>query len=124
MKKKAFGYAVCFILPVPTKRLAEYRKMAKVMAKVTIEHGALDYTECAAFDVQKGKHTSFPQSVKAKAGETVVVAWMTYKTKADSDRAWKKVMNDPRIGAMMNGDDLPFDGMRMFWGGFKPIVIG
>jgi uncharacterized protein YbaA (DUF1428 family) len=122
MAKKSFGYVVAFVLPVPKKNLAVYRKMAKQMCKVSMEHGAIDYVECAADGIKKGKSTSFPQSVKAKAGETVVFSWITYKSRTHSDQVMKKVMSDPRLSAMMNSEDMPFDGMRMFWGGFKPIV--
>jgi uncharacterized protein YbaA (DUF1428 family) len=123
MKKKSFGYVMAFVLPVPKKNLVAYKKMARLMCKVTMDHGALDYTECVAHDAKKGKNTSFPQSVKAKAGETVIISWVTYKSKSHSDQVMKKFMNDPRLAEMMSGD-MPFDGMRMFWGGFKPIVTG
>lgn len=72
------------------------------MCKVTLEHGAIDYVECAADEVKKGKVTSFPQSVKAKSGETVVISWITYKSAADSDRVWNRVMNDPRMASIVN----------------------
>jgi uncharacterized protein YbaA (DUF1428 family) len=124
MKEKSFGYVVSFVLPVPKKNLKIYRKMAKLMCKISLEHGALSYVECVADNPKKGKSTSFPQSVKAKPSETVVLCWMTFKTRTHSDQVWKKVMGDSRIGAMMGGKDMPFDGMRMFWGGFKPIVSG
>ncbi|MDQ3510286.1 MAG: DUF1428 domain-containing protein, partial [Pseudomonadota bacterium] len=83
---------------------------------------ALAYTECVADDVQPGKRTSFPQSVKLKPGETVVFAWVVYKSRRDRDRVNKLVMADPRLADMMDPKSLPFDAKRMFWGGFKPIV--
>ena len=116
------SYVDGFVLPVPTKKMAEYRKMAKLAGKVWREHGALDYKECIADDVKPGKYTSFPQSVKLKKVETVVFSFIIYKTKADRNRINKKVMSDPRLAAMMDPKKMPFDGKRMFWGGFKTFV--
>ena len=115
-------YVDGFIVPVPKKRLNAYRTMARKAAKVWREHGALDYRECVAEDVKVGKWTSFPRSVKLKPGETVVFAWITYKSRKHRDRVNTKVMKDPRLADMMDPKALPFDGKRMFWGGFKPIV--
>lgn len=120
--KKAVGYVDGFVLPVPKKNLKAYKKMATVAGKVWMDHGAIDYFECIADDVKKGKVTSFPQSVKLKAGEVVFFSWITYKSKKHRDQVFKKVMKDPRLEAFMNEDAMPFDGMRMFWGGFKPVV--
>ena len=115
-------YVDGFVLPVPRKNLAEYRRMARVGSKVWREHGALDYHECVADDVKPGKSTSFPQSVKLKPGEVVVFSWIVYKSRAARDRINAKVMKDPRLAKMMDPKTMPFDGKRMFWGGFKPIV--
>jgi uncharacterized protein YbaA (DUF1428 family) len=120
--KKTFGYVDGFILPIPRKSIPEYKKMAKVAAKVWLDHGAIDYVECAADDVKDGDLTSFPQSVKLKKGEVVFFSWVTYKSRTDRDRIMKKVMTDPRLEAYSDPSKMPFDGMRMFWGGFKPIV--
>ncbi|MGH8049047.1 MAG: DUF1428 domain-containing protein [Arenimonas sp.] len=116
------SYVDGFVLPVPTKNLAAYRKMARLAGKVWREHGALDYKECVADDVSPGKHTSFPQSVKLKKDETVVFSYIVYKSKADRNRVNKKVFSDPRLAAMMDPKKLPFDGKRMFFGGFKVFV--
>jgi uncharacterized protein YbaA (DUF1428 family) len=116
------NYVDGFVVPVPTKNLAAYRRMASLAGKVWREHGALEYIECVADDVKPGKHTSFPQSVKLKRGETVVFSWIVYKSRKDRDRVNAKVMKDPRIAPMMDVKSLPFDGKRMFWGGFKEIV--
>jgi uncharacterized protein YbaA (DUF1428 family) len=72
-------------------------------------------------DVKPGKLTSFPQSVKLKPGEVVVFSWIVYKTRAQRDRINKQVMADPRLMSM-DPKTMPFDGKRMFWGGFKPMV--
>lgn len=120
--KKTYGYVDGFVLPIPKRKLNIYKKWARIAGKVWLDHGAIDYVECMADDVQKGKVTSFPQSVKLKKGEVVFFSWITYKSRADRDRVMKKVMEDPRLAPYMNPDDMPFDGMRMFWGGFKPAV--
>ena len=116
------NYVDGFVLPVPTKNLAAYRRMARKAGAVWREHGALEYFECVADDVKPGKHTSFPQSVKLKPGETVIFAWIVYKSRAQRDRINAKVMKDPRLAEMMDPKALPFDGKRMFWGGFKVFV--
>ena len=115
-------YVDGFVLPVPKKKLASYRRMAQRAGKVWREHGALEYRECIADDVKRGKVTSFPQSVKLKAGEVVIFAWIVYKSRKDRDRINAKVMKDPRLADMMDLEALPFDAMRMFWGGFKTLV--
>ena len=115
------AYVDGFIVAVPKKNLVEYRKMAKLAGKVWREHGALGYTECLADDVPMGKITSFPRSVKQKPSETVVFAWITYKSRADRNRINKKVMADPRL-AGMNMKNAPFDAKRMIFGGFKVMI--
>lgn len=115
------SYVDGFVLPVPKKNLAAYRSLARKAGKIWKEYGALEYIECVADDVQAGKATSFPQSVKLKPDEVVVFAWIVYKTRKQRDSINKKVMADPRL-ANMDPKSMPFDGKRMFWGGFKPIV--
>jgi uncharacterized protein YbaA (DUF1428 family) len=114
-------YVDGFVLPVPAARLNDYKKLARKAGRIWREHGALDYCECVADDVKPGKWTSFPQSVKLKEGEVVVFAWITYKSRRDRDRINAKVMADPRL-AGMDAKSMPFDGKRMFWGGFKEMV--
>ena len=113
-------YVDGYVVPVPKKHLAAFRRMAQKVGKVWREHGALEYVEAAADDVKRGKRTSFPRSVKLKRGETVVLAYVVYKSRAHRDRVNAKVMKDPR--SMMDLKALPFDAKRMFWGGFKAIV--
>ena len=115
-------YVDGFVLPVPKKNIDAYRRMARKAGKIWREYGALEYFECVADDVKAGKVTSFPQSVKLKRGETVVFAWIVYKSKRDRDRINAKVMKDPRLAHMMDPKAMPFDAMRMFWGGFRSIV--
>ena len=116
------SYVDGFVVPVPEENLAAYRRMSRKAGKIWKEHGALEYRECVAEDVKKGKLTSFPQSVKLKRGETVVFAWIVYKSRADRDRIIAKVMEDPRLADMMDPEAMPFDSKRMIYGGFKVIV--
>jgi uncharacterized protein YbaA (DUF1428 family) len=119
-KEGAAMYVDGFVVPVPKKNVEAYRLLARKSGKIWMEYGALSYIESAADDVKVGKVTSFPQSVKRKPNETVIFSWITYKSRADRDRINKKVLKDPRIAAM--GKDMPFDGRRMIYGGFKTIV--
>ena len=114
-------YVDGFVLAVPKKNRAAYVKMAKLGRKVWMDHGALEYHECVADDVQPGKLTSFPQAVKLKPGEEVWFSWAVYKSRRDRDRIMKKVMTDPRMQGY-GPKNMPFDGKRMFWGGFKTVV--
>jgi uncharacterized protein YbaA (DUF1428 family) len=117
------GYVDGFVLPVPKKNVKAYRSLARKAGKVWRDHGALAFHECIADDVKVGKWTSFPRSVKLKSGETVVFSWIYYKSRAHRDRVNAKVMKDPRIAKMMqNPKDMPFDGKRMIYGGFKTLV--
>ena len=115
-------YVDGYVLPVPKRRLADYRRIARRAGKVWRSHGALQYTECVADDVKRGKWTSFPRSVKLKSGETVIFAYVVYKSRAQRDRINRAVMKDPRLADLMDPKAMPFDGKRMFWGGFKTIV--
>jgi uncharacterized protein YbaA (DUF1428 family) len=115
-------YVDGFVVPVAKKHLATYRRMARQAGKVWREHGALEFRECVADDVKKGKRTSFPRSVKLKPNETVVFSWITYKSRAHRDRVNAKVMKDKRLAEMMDVKSLPFDAKRMIYGGFKVLV--
>jgi uncharacterized protein YbaA (DUF1428 family) len=115
-------YVDGFVLPVPKANIEAYRKMARKAGKIWMEHGALEYIECVADDVKPGKSTSFPQAVKLKPDEVVVFSWIVYSSRAQRDRINAKVMKDPRLASMMDPKSMPFDGKRMFWGGFKSIV--
>lgn len=114
-------YVDGYIIAVPRKKLAAYRRMATLGSKVWREHGALDYRECVADDVKRGKWTSFPRAVKLKPGETVVFAYIVFRSRADRDRVNKKAMSDPRL-AKFATQPMPFDTRRFIWGGFKTLV--
>jgi uncharacterized protein YbaA (DUF1428 family) len=115
-------YVDGYVVPVPLARLGEYRRLARKAGKVWIEYGALEVHECVAEDVKPGKWTSFPQAVKLKEGETVVFSYIVYKSRKQRDTINAKVMADPRLQAMMKPGEMPMDGKRMFWGGFKSLV--
>ena len=115
-------YVDGFVLPVPRKNLDSYRRMAQKASKIWHEHGALEYRECVGEDLQTKFGLPFPKSVKAKPGETVVFAWIVYKSRQHRDRVNAQVMKDPRLADMMDMKNMPFDSKRMVYGGFKVIV--
>ena len=115
-------YVDGFVLPVPKKNLAAYRRMATLAGKVWREHGALEYRECVADDVKPGKWTSFPQAVKLRPGEAVWFSYAVYKSRKQRDRVMAKVMKDKRLASMMDPKKMPFDAKRMIFGGFKVVV--
>src|SRR5437762_11020232 len=110
------AYVDGFVVPVPKKKIAAYRSMAKLAGKVWRDHGALEYRECIADDVKPGKRTSFLRAVKQKSGETVFFSYIVYKSRADRDRVNAKAMKDKRVASMMDPKALPFDAKRMIWG--------
>jgi uncharacterized protein YbaA (DUF1428 family) len=91
-------YVDGFVVPVPQKKLDAYKKLARKACKIWLEYGALEYCECVADDVKPGKLTSFPQSVNLKKDETVVFAWITYKSRKDRDRIMAAIMNRRAAG--------------------------
>ena len=113
-------YVDGFVVPVPKKNLAAYKRLARKAGKIWREYGALEVHEFVADDVKPGKHTSFPQAVKLKDDEVVVFSWIVYRSRAARDRINAKVMSDPRLE--MDPADLPFDGKRLILGGFKQLV--
>ena len=115
-------YVDGFVLPVPKHNVDAYRRMARKAGKIWREHGALEYRECVGDDVNAGKVTSFPRSVKLKPDETVVFALISFKSRAHRDRVNAKVMNDKRITGSCDPKNMPFDVKRMAYGGFKVIV--
>jgi len=118
------AYVDGFVVPVPKKKLAAYRRMAQKAGKIWREHGALEFRECIADDVKWGKRTSFPRSVKQKAGETVFFSYIVFKSRAHRDRVNARVMKDKRLASMMDPKAMPFDAKRMIYGGFKVMVDG
>jgi uncharacterized protein YbaA (DUF1428 family) len=116
------AYVDGFLLPLPKKNVAAYRALARKAAKLWKEHGALEYRECVGDDLDVKMCPPFTKTVKLKPGETIVFAYITYKSRAHRDRVNAKVMKDPRIAAMCDPENMPFDPKRMNYGGFKVIV--
>jgi uncharacterized protein YbaA (DUF1428 family) len=116
------AYVDGYVLPVPKKKLAVYQRIARKAGKIWREHGALEYRECAADDIDTKMGVSFAKNLKLKEGETAVFAWVVFKSRADRDRVNAKVMNDPRLANMVDPKEMPFDCKRMVYGGFKVIA--
>jgi uncharacterized protein YbaA (DUF1428 family) len=114
-------YVDGYVLPVPRKNLAAYRRIARKAGKIWREHGALEYRECAGDDLKVKWGMPFPRALKLKRGETVVFSWIVFKSRADRDRINAKVMKDPRLNDM-DPRKMPFDVKRMVFGGFKTFV--
>jgi len=115
-------YVDGYVLPVPKKNLAAYRRMAQKGGKVWMDHGALQFCECVGDDLKAKWAVSFPATIKLKPGETVVFSWIMFKSRAHRDSVNKKVMKDPRLAEMMDIKSMPFDSKRMVYGGFKTMV--
>jgi uncharacterized protein YbaA (DUF1428 family) len=114
------SYVDGFVLPVPKKNIAAYRKLAQMAGKIWREHGALDYKECVGDDLNVKFGMPFPRLAKTKKGETVVFAFIVYKSRVHRDKVNAKVMKDKRLKC--DPKDMPFDCKRMCWGGFKTLV--
>ena len=118
-------YVDGYVLPVPTKYVQAYRRIARAAGKIWREHGALEYRECVGDDLKpklmKGV-SPFARGVRLKRGETVVFSWIVFRSRADRDRVNAKVMKDERLAKMMESTKMPFDMKRMLYGGFKVLV--
>jgi uncharacterized protein YbaA (DUF1428 family) len=114
-------YADGYVLAIPKRKLQAYRRLAQLAAKVWRDHGALDYKECVGEDLHPQCGVPFPKMMKVKPGETVVFAWIVFKSRADRDRVNARVMKDSRI-AHTDVKDMPFDAKRMVYGGFNVLV--
>ena len=117
------AYVDGFVLPVPKKNVAAYRRMARLGAKIWRDNGALEFRECVGDDLKVKFGKSFPQGIRAKRGETVFFSYIVFKSRAHRDRVNAKVMKDPRM-ANMEMESMPFDPRRMLYGGFKVLVEG
>ncbi|HET9645922.1 MAG TPA: DUF1428 family protein [Burkholderiaceae bacterium] len=89
---------------------------------LTMRHGALYYSDSISDDAQAGKLTSFPQAVQLKGDEVIALSWVVYRSTEDRDRISKAVMEDPQLKESMDPSKMPFDGKRMFWGGFETFA--
>lgn len=115
------GYVDGFVIVVPKRNLAAYRRMAKAASRVWKDLGCIEYRECAGDDLNVKGVLPFGRLTKAKPSETVVFSWIVYRSRAHRDSVNRKVMKDPRIQRMMKAK-MPFDPKRMAYGGFKVIV--
>jgi len=115
-------YVDGFVIPIKKKKVAAYRKMAKLGCKVWMEYGALDYYECIGDDLKLPWGTTFPNRYKLKSDETVVFAFIVYKSRAHRDRVNAKVHKDARMCADQFPEGMPFDMKRFSSGGFEVLV--
>jgi uncharacterized protein YbaA (DUF1428 family) len=122
MEETTMAYVDGFLLAVPAKKIAAYRRMSAKAGKVWREHGALEYRECVGDDLQVKWGTPFQKRVKPKRGEVVVFSWIVYKSRAHRDKILPKIMQDKRLGDTMDPKSMPFDMKRMSYGGFKVLV--
>jgi len=115
-------YIDAFVIPVPRANLDKYKRMSAEWGNAHLRHGALSYSDAISDDAQPGKLTSFPQAVQLKDDEVIGLGWVVYRNRADRDRISKAVMEDPQLKDSMDPSKMPFDGKRMFWGGFETIA--
>jgi uncharacterized protein YbaA (DUF1428 family) len=116
------AYVDGFLIPIARRKLDAYRRIARKAGRIWREYGALEYRECVGDDLNIKRATPFTRRAGLKPGETVVFSWIVYKSRAHRDRVNAKVMADPRIAGMMQGENEPFDMRRMSYGGFKVMV--
>ncbi|MGE0846131.1 MAG: DUF1428 domain-containing protein [Flavobacteriaceae bacterium] len=115
------SYVDGFVVPVKKAKREDYRKLAELAATVWMEHGALGYVEAEADDVPVGEVTSFTRAVKLEDDETVWFSWILYESREHRDAVNAKVMADARLKGKM--EDMPFEGKRLIYGGFAPVVV-
>jgi uncharacterized protein YbaA (DUF1428 family) len=115
-------YVDGYVLPVPKKNVQAYIRIAKKAGKIFREHGALEYRECVGDDLDPPCGLPFPRMMKLKRNETVIFAWVVYKSRGHRDRVNAKIMKDPRLATMMDSKKMPFNLKRMAYGGFKIVV--
>src|SRR4249920_1053982 len=116
------NYIDAIVIPVPRVNLDTYKRMSEEWGNAHLRHGALYYSDWISDDAQPGKDTSFPQAVQLQDGEVIALAWVVYRNKEDRDRINKAIMEDPQLKESMDPSKMPFDGKRMFWGGFQTIT--
>ena len=114
-------YVDGFLIAVPKRKLAAYRRMARACGKIWREHGALEFRECAGDDLTPKMGAPFGRALRLKRGETAVFSWIAFKSRKDRDRVNAEVMSDKRMAKMLNAA-MPFDVKRMYYGGFDVIV--
>ena len=115
-------YVDGFVIPMPKRNIAAYRRLAQRAGKIWLEYGALEFRECVGDDLESEGTASFTRAARAKPNETVFFSWIVYKSRAHRDRVNAKIMRDPRLTKMMDGKAMPFDVKRMVYGGFRALV--
>lgn len=115
-------YVDGFVVPVPEDQIDLYRKIATKAGKIWMEHGALEYRECVVEDGNVEQVIPFAKQMKCKPGETVVLAWIVYKSRAHRDKVNKLVLADPRMADMIDPKTFPINMKRMVHGGFETLV--
>jgi uncharacterized protein YbaA (DUF1428 family) len=115
-------YVDGYVLPVPRRNLAAYRRVARKAGRIWREHGALEYRECAGDDLDVKGLVSFPRQLRLRRGETAVFSWIVFRSRADRNRVNARVMKDKRLAGSMDPKTMPFDVTRMVYGGFKVLV--
>lgn len=116
------SYVDGFVLAVPKKNLAAYRRLASAAGKVWKKYGAVQYVEAVGDDLEVKYGVSFKKLMKTKPGEMVVFSWIVFKSRAHRDKVNAKVMSDPKMRKMMEKGPMPFNLKRMAYGGFNFIV--
>ncbi len=116
------NYVDGYLLPIPKKNLAAYRRLAAKAAQVWRDHGALEVRECVGEDLAVNCGTPFLKILKLKPDETAVFSWIVFKSRTHRDRVNAKVLKDPRLDGMCDLKDMPFNPKRMGYGGFKVLV--
>jgi uncharacterized protein YbaA (DUF1428 family) len=114
------SYIDGFVLPLKNESLDEYTELAEMFAKKALNHGAIGSLEAIGDGLEHGHTTDFYRAVQAQDGENVVFSFVVWPDKATRDAGWEKIMADPEM--QPGAQPMPFDGKRMFWGGFKPFV--
>ncbi|HKX78134.1 MAG TPA: DUF1428 domain-containing protein [Novosphingobium sp.] len=115
------AYMQGFVIPVPEGKQDDYRKMAEDAWGMFQKYGALRVVEAWQDDVKPGKQTDFFRTVKAQDGEKIVFSFMEWPSREVCDAAAAKMESDPEM-QMPEGMEMPFDGKRMIYGGFVPVV--
>ena len=111
-----------FVIPVPRKKLAAYKRMSRKAGRIWLEHGALEFRETVAEDPAPEGVVPFARVARSKPGEVVVFSFTAFRSRAHRDRVNAKVMQDPRVLAMMSEEQMPFDAKRMVYGGFSVMI--
>ena len=115
-------YVDGFVIPIPKDKLDTYKRIAEKAGALWKEHGALEYWECLADDLDCKDMVPFTKAAGTREGETVVFSWILFESREHRDKVNAAVMADPRIKEMMDMGTEPFDCKRMVYGGFRKLV--